>query len=70
VAGDPRDGIRTITNRPEGYDPSENVSLEDAWLGYTQRAADANGDGQLMGSLEEAQVSDFQTMDSDPLNKR
>jgi predicted amidohydrolase YtcJ len=67
VAGDPLDGIRTITNRPPGYDPGENVSSEDAWLGYTSRAAAANGDAELMGCLEEGQVADLRVCESDPM---
>ncbi|MFI5384849.1 MAG: amidohydrolase [Fimbriimonadales bacterium] len=67
VAGDPRDGIRTIANRPEGYDRSENIAIEDAWLGYTSRAAYANGDGSRMGSLTAGQFGDFQLFDRDPL---
>jgi predicted amidohydrolase YtcJ len=68
VAGDPRDGMASITNRPEGYDPSENISLQDAWLGYTSRAAAANGDALVMGSLSLGQVADMQVLDSDPIS--
>jgi len=67
VAGDPRDGIRTLVNRPEGYDPAENISVEEAWTGYTARAAEANGDRDLMGSLSPGRLGDFQLFDSDPL---
>lgn len=67
VAGDPRDGIKSLTRRPEGYDPSENISMADAWLGYTERAAAANGDSTLMGSLSAGQLADFQVLESDPM---
>jgi predicted amidohydrolase YtcJ len=67
VAGDPLDGIRTLVNRPEGYDASENISAEAAWMGYSQRAADANGDSNLMGGLLPGQFADFQVLDYDPL---
>jgi len=67
VAGDPRDGIRCLTNRPAGYDPAENITLKEAWIGYTQQAAIATGDGGLMGSLSAGQLADFQVLDSDPL---
>jgi len=67
VAGDPRDGIRVLTNRPEGYDPTENITPREAWLGYTARAAEANGDADLMGSLTPGQLADYQVLDSDPL---
>jgi predicted amidohydrolase YtcJ len=66
VAGDPRDGIAVLTHRPEGYDPSENITPEKAWLGYTAGAAEANGDGDLMGSLTEGQVADFHLLDTAP----
>ncbi|HVT13254.1 MAG TPA: amidohydrolase [Fimbriimonadaceae bacterium] len=67
VAGDPHDGIRTVTNRPPGYDPTENVTLEEAWLGYTSRAAEVNGDKNLMGSLLPGQLADFQVLEGSPL---
>jgi predicted amidohydrolase YtcJ len=67
VAGDPMDGIRTIVRRPEGFDPSENVTIEEALLGYTKEAAFTNDDSELMGSLEPGQVADFQVFDIDPL---
>ncbi|HWA84445.1 MAG TPA: amidohydrolase [Fimbriimonadaceae bacterium] len=67
VAGDPRDGIRTASNRPPGYDPAENVTHEEAWLGYTSRAAEVNGDKDLMGSLLPGQLADFQVMEKDPM---
>lgn len=67
VAGDPRDGIRTITHRPAGYDTAENVTVEEAWLGYTSRAAEVNGDANLMGCLTPGQLADFQVMDEAPL---
>lgn len=69
VAGDPRDGMSTITHRPPGYDPAENIDLIDAWLGYTSRASDANEDGDLMGSLKPGQLADYQILDSDPMAK-
>lgn len=58
VAGDPRDGIRTATNRPEGYDPAENVTEDEALHAYTDWAAAANGDAG-MGRLEAGDVADF-----------
>jgi predicted amidohydrolase YtcJ len=66
VAGDPMDGIRTIVRRPEGFDPRENVTIEEALLGYTKQAAFTNDDSDLMGSLESGQLADFQVFDQDP----
>lgn len=60
VAGDPRDGIRMATSRPEGFDPRENVTLSEALLATTKMAAKANGDEGLMGSLTAGQLADWQ----------
>jgi len=67
VAGDPMDGIRTIVHRPEGFDPSEAVTVAEAFLGYTKEAAFTNDDSESMGSLEPGQLADFQVFDTDPL---
>jgi predicted amidohydrolase YtcJ len=68
VAGDPRDGIRTLVHRPEGYDPRENIPAREAWTGYTSRAAAANGDEHTMGGLGQGQFADFQVLESDPMS--
>lgn len=57
VAGDPRDGIRAATNRPEGFDPAENVTWKEAVRLYTIEGSKANGDGNLYGSLEPGSVA-------------
>lgn len=44
VPGDPADGIRTAVHRPEGFDPGEAVTHEEAHAAYTAEAARANGD--------------------------
>ncbi len=67
VAGDPRDGIAAATHRTGTYDPAENLTTEEAWLAYTQRAAAANGDADLMGSLLPGQLADFQVLEQNPL---
>lgn len=61
VAGDPRDGIAILVDRPEGYDSSENISAHDAWLGYTEWAGKPNGDD--MSGLKAGQVADFQVLE-------
>lgn len=58
--GNPWDGIETATNRPEGFDPGEDLSKEAAILGYTKLAAKANGDEGLMGTLEPGELAEFQ----------
>ncbi len=70
VAGDPWDGIRTAASRPEGFEPAENLTLSEAILGYTARAAEATNDGETMGSLAEGQLADFRVYDYDPLARR
>lgn len=47
VAGDPRDGIEVATDRPEGFDASENISIGEAEQAYTVAASDAMFDGGL-----------------------
>jgi len=38
VPGDPRDGIRCAVNRPDGFDPAENVSWQQAVRCYSTEA--------------------------------
>ena len=57
VAGNPRDGIRTAVDRPEGFDPAENVTWAEAVRAYTVEGSRANGDGDLYGSLEPGSVA-------------
>lgn len=59
VPGSPVNGIAAAVHRPEGFDPAENVSREEAILAYTVGGAIANGDEPIMGSLEEGQVADW-----------
>jgi predicted amidohydrolase YtcJ len=65
VEGDPRVGLSVLTNRPAGYDASENISGSEAWQGYTARAAAANGD--VAGSLLAGEPADFQVLSAPPL---
>lgn len=67
VAGDPWDGIRTAVRRPEGFDPSENVTIEEALVAYTAGGAFSNDDSELMGGLDVGQLADFQVLDQYPL---
>jgi len=59
--GNPWDGIKVATSRPEGFDASENLDSNAAILGYTALAAKANGDEGLMGKLEAGELAEFQT---------
>lgn len=60
VLGDPWVAIDTATNRPEGFDPAENVTFEEALDLYTRGGADANGDLGAMGELKPGQHADYQ----------
>ena len=44
VSGDPWIGVETASNRPEGFDPAENLSFEEALWAYTAMGAVANGE--------------------------
>ncbi len=57
VAGDPRDGIRTAVHRPEGFDPAENVTGQEAVRAYTVMGSRINGDGDRYGSLVPGSVA-------------
>lgn len=63
VAGDPWDGVRSAVKRPEGFDQSENLTLNEALLGYTIEGAKANGDEGLMGELLPGQLADYEILD-------
>ena len=67
VAGNPWDGIRTASNRPEGFDPIENCTRAEAIIAYTAGGADVNGDTGLMGTLLPGTLAHFQLYDEDPL---
>ncbi|MCW5939328.1 MAG: amidohydrolase [Fimbriimonadaceae bacterium] len=66
VPGDPWDGIRTATDRPEGFDPNENIELESAVRLYTRAGAQANGDEEWGGEILPGAWADFQVYDGDP----
>ena len=57
VAGDPRNGIRTAVQRPDGFDPAENVTWAEAVRAYTVMGSRINGDGERYGSLEPGSVA-------------
>jgi predicted amidohydrolase YtcJ len=60
VNGDPWDGIRTAVDRPEGFDPAENVGLGTAVRLYTESGAEANGDQAQGGAIRPGAWADFQ----------
>ena len=68
VGGNPWDGILTASDRPQGYDPSENCTRSEAIVAYTSGGSDVNGDGPSMGMLVAGSLAHFQTYDVDPLS--
>jgi predicted amidohydrolase YtcJ len=60
VSGDPWDGILTAVSRPVGFDPAENVTLDEAVALYAQGGADANDDSGEMGAIRAGCLADFQ----------
>ncbi len=63
VPGDPMDGIQSAVTRPDGFVQDENITLDEAVLGYTVRGAEVNGDAGVIGSLKLGQLADFQLRD-------
>lgn len=64
VAGDPWVGIRCATNRPAGFDASENLDFGLAWRAATVGAAQVQGDEG--GTFREGSPADFQVFASAP----
>lgn len=60
VPGDPWDGIAAATRRPEGFDPTEQVALDESIRLYTEGGALANGDSGKLGSLGVGMPADLQ----------
>jgi predicted amidohydrolase YtcJ len=60
VGGDPKDGVMVGSNRPDGFDPSENLSHAEAIDCYTVEGARVNGDVDSMSSLEPGQWAHWQ----------
>jgi predicted amidohydrolase YtcJ len=63
VPGDPRHGMATAVNRPEGFDPTEACTMAEAIRAYTLEGGRVNGDH--MGALEPGQDADFQLFPSE-----
>ncbi len=64
VSGDPMDGVRMASDRPDGFDPAENCTRFEALLAYTKSAALASGVRETMGSLEPGMPSEFHVLGS------
>lgn len=62
VPGDPWDGIGSAVNRPEGFDPTENIDFATAVRLYTADSAEANGDSNSMGTFAPGAFADFQSV--------
>ena len=68
VAGNPWDGIEAASNRPKGFSPTENCTREEAILAYTAGGALANGEPDLMGTLNPGSLADFQLYAKSPVH--
>lgn len=64
VSGDPWAGVEAASDRPEGFDPSENLTREEAIRAYTQGGAAANAESDRMGSLTPGQLADWNVVDA------
>jgi len=67
VPGDPWDGIRTASQRPEGFDQEENVSLKTAIEMATVHAAAATEEATGYATLMPGSDADFQVLPADPM---
>lgn len=65
VPGDPWDGIAMAVARPNGFDPSENLTLAEAIDLYTTAGARVNLDPD-MGRIDAGCHADFQVYDGAP----
>lgn len=59
VSGDPLATIRAAVRRPDGFEPSEGLKLEEALHGITDLAAEGNGDANTMGKLAPGHAAAF-----------
>lgn len=66
VLGDPWIGIRTAESRPEGFDPSENVTRAEAIAAYTEMGAVINRQESWLGWLKPQYAADFCLYADDP----
>ena len=67
VPGHPADSIHTAIHRPDGFDPSENVTMQEALNAWTIGSADANGDRGELGTLNAGEWADFVVLNENPL---
>ena len=64
VEGNPWTGIYSASHREEfGFDPSENITLEEAVRLYTQGGAMANGEERRYGDVDIGAYADFQVFE-------
>lgn len=63
VPGDPKTGVFAAVDRPEGFDPGENIPLEVAAMLYTLGGWISNEENELGGEIAPGQVADFQVYD-------
>ncbi len=68
VKGDPWKAIQIASNRPKGFDSSENLPFKQAVHAYTQGSAKLNHDHNSLGKLESGYFADFQIYQEDPFS--
>jgi len=66
VPGNPWDGIAAAIQRPEGFNPAENISLEQAIGLYTHGGAQANFEPEFVGKLKAGFAADYQVYTEKP----
>jgi hypothetical protein len=67
VPGDPWDGVRAASARPEGFDPSEDITPEEAILAYTDGAARMIEDCEGGRNLGPTEPAEFVLTEANPL---
>lgn len=65
--GNPWDAIHIASHRPQGFDPSENISLQEALVAYTKSPAALHHEEDLFGKLKPGYFADLQIYAEDPL---
>jgi predicted amidohydrolase YtcJ len=70
VSGDPWLGIQSSVRRPEGFDPSENVTPQTALAGYLDRAASISHDRTDTAALALGCLAKGLVVEEDPLEAR
>lgn len=63
VIGLPEVGIKALVERPEGFDPSESLTAEEAHLCWTDWASRDRGTGDILGGIHGGKEADLRWFD-------